>query len=77
MTTKRNENNIEREAQGILTFLASSPAYGSTTCTRGVLRALLLKTDGRMMACGSLYDIKSKHVGAGIYRVSLADWRKG
>ena len=26
---------------------------------------------GNLLACGSLYDIKAKDIGAGVYRVSL------
>lgn len=58
------------EAERVAQFLASMPA-GHTTVTRGQLRELLLRSDGTMMACGSLYNIRAKHIGAGVYSVRL------
>ena len=40
------------------------------TLTRAELRAFLLKTDGWIMRAGRLCDIKSRHLGAGVYRVT-------
>jgi hypothetical protein len=57
-------------AEKVLQFLASCPA-GTTTETRGVVREILLETGGNMMACGSLYDIDAKLLGAGVYKLSL------
>ena len=48
------------------------PEHYSSTLTRKQLQETLLATDGRVMACGRLWDIKSKHLGAGIYLISLA-----
>jgi hypothetical protein len=53
-----------------LNFLASMPT-GSTTMTEHDLRTILLETGGDMLACGRLYEIVPKHIGAGIYRVTL------
>mgnify|MGYP001559893515 CR=1 FL=1 len=36
------------------------------------LQETLLATDGWVLACGYCWDIKSKHLGAGIYSVSLS-----
>lgn len=41
------------------------------TMTRKELKETLLATDGWVMACGELWDIKSKHLGAGVYAVTL------
>jgi hypothetical protein len=54
-----------------LNYLASCPHHGSTTMKREDLQAVLLNTGGNMLACGSLYDIVGKDIGAGIYRVTL------
>lgn len=54
-----------------LNFLASGPRYGHTTMTKDDLRTILMETGGNMLACGSLYDIVAKPLGAGVYRVSL------
>lgn len=48
------------------------PEVASMTMTRKQLKETLLDTDGYTMACGHLWDIKSKHLGAGVYRVSLS-----
>ncbi len=53
-----------------LNFLASMPG-GNTTMTRKDLREMLLETGGNMLACGQLYDIVAKDIGAGVYKVSL------
>ena len=49
--------------------LWSSPD-ANITLTRAELRAFLLKTDGWIMRDGRLCDIKSRHLGAGVYRVT-------
>ena len=51
-------------------FLASMPGLGHTTMTKAELKKLLLDTGGQIMAQGSLWEITSKHLGAGVYRVS-------
>lgn len=53
-----------------LNFLAGMPG-GHTTMTRKDVKELLLETGGNMLACGRLYDIVAKDIGAGVYRVSL------
>lgn len=42
-----------------------------TTMTRAELRATLLATGGQLLARGHLWEIVAKHLGAGVYRVSL------
>jgi hypothetical protein len=39
--------------------------------TSGDLRTMLMETGGNMLACGRLYDIKAKPIGAGVYKVTL------
>ena len=39
--------------------------------TRAELRATLLATGGQLLARGHLWEIVAKHLGAGVYRVSL------
>ena len=47
------------------------PNYARTTMTRKELRVLLLSTDGKIITYGRLRSIKSKHIGAGVYEVTL------
>jgi hypothetical protein len=49
------------------------PHLASTTMRRKELADLLLATDGWIMSHGRLWDIESKSLGAGVYRVSLKE----
>jgi hypothetical protein len=49
----------------------SIPKVANTTMTTKQLRAALLKHDGWITACGDMWDIKSKRIGPGVYRVWL------
>ena len=49
----------------------SMPSVASETMSRKDLRELLLDTEGKILTCGRLRTIVSKHLGAGIYRVTL------
>lgn len=35
------------------------------------VKTVLMETGGNMLSRGQLYDIEAKHIGAGVYRVSL------
>lgn len=59
------------EAHRQLNFLAAMP-LGHTTMSRHDLQEVLLETGGNMLACGRLYDIVTKDLGVGVYKVSLA-----
>lgn len=50
------------------------PQRAETTMGLKALRTILLKYDGRIMANGELWEIWSKSIGAGVYRVSLKPW---
>jgi len=47
------------------------PRHATATVTREQLREILLATGGDIIACGELYDIKNKHLGAGVYKIFL------
>lgn len=49
------------------------PQVTNTTMDKKNLKELLLHSEGWIMACGHLWDIKSKHLGAGVYRVTLKE----
>jgi hypothetical protein len=40
--------------------------------TEADLKTVLMETGGNMLACGRLYDIVGKPLGAGVYKVSLS-----
>lgn len=58
----------------------TTPRYANTTMDKKDLKELLLHSDGWIMACGHMWDIGSKHIGAGVYRVTLKErsykWQK-
>jgi len=47
------------------------PQYASMTMDSKDLKELLLSTNGWVTACGEIYDIKTKPLGAGVYKVFL------
>jgi len=49
------------------------PNFANMTITRKELRELLLETEGQVVIQGRLKDIKSKHLGVGVYRVTVED----
>ena len=62
--------DIEKEASGILNFLASCPG-GISSATGPVVQKIMLTTVGRLTACGELYDIVAKPLGAEVFRLTL------
>jgi len=52
------------------------PSLADTVMDRKDLKELLLFTHGRMISQGNLWDIKSKSLGAGVYRVFLELYKK-
>ena len=67
---KENEEN-KMKASGLNGNFYSMPNIANETMTREDLRELLLDTGGKILTCGRLRTIVSKHLGAGIYRVTL------
>ena len=61
---------MSAEAEHALQFLCSMP-IGHTTLRTKDYRDLMLNTDGSVMARGSLYNIRGKSLGAGVYEVRL------
>ncbi len=49
----------------------SMPDIANQSMNRKDLEELLIDTGGKILTCGRLRELKSKHIGAGIYRVTL------
>ena len=47
------------------------PDIASQTVTRKELKQMLLDTGGKILTCGRLREIQSKHLGVGVYRITL------
>ena len=54
-------------------FYGLPPGVANMTVTRKDLQELLLATDGWAIIRGRMMEIKSKHLGAGVYRVTVED----
>lgn len=63
------------EASRALNYLASMPRYGHATVSKKDLKSILENTGGQMFALGILWEIKVKHLGVGVYRISLEEWK--
>lgn len=70
MAHRRDVRVMKPELHRQLNFLASMPS-GTTTMNRKDTHEMLMETGGNMLACGRLYDIVAKDIGAGVYKVSL------
>lgn len=48
------------------------PEAARTVATTAQLRAVLLHNEGRLIACGYVWDIKNRRIGPGVYEITLA-----
>jgi len=70
-------NAAARRREAILPdHFFTMPKTAHTTMTTPELRSVLLRHDGQIIACGELWTIRNKHIGAGVHRVSLAPARE-
>jgi len=53
------------------THFYTMPEIAHTTMDNKDLKELLLTTGSNIIACGRLYDIKTKPLGAGVYKIWL------
>lgn len=72
----RNTLNPDPEIDRAWTNFCSAPGNFTTTFTRKQLKEFLLASNGRIFAWGNIWDVKSKHLGAGVYRVSVERARR-
>lgn len=59
------------EATRTLNFLARTPERARTSITTRVLQEIMLQTSGEMLAWSVSWDIKSKRLAPGVYKVWL------
>ena len=57
------------------TYFYTMPRHAHGTFDRKELRKILLSNGGQITANGELYDVKTKHLGAGVYKVWLEHWQ--
>ncbi len=53
------------------------PHFANMTMESSDLKELLLETSGWITAIGCIWDIKSDHLGAGVYKVYLKEKQYG
>jgi hypothetical protein len=63
--------DLQQKANHLPDNFYTMPKVANMTLTRKQLRETLLYTGGWIIACGRIHEIKSKHLGAGVYRVNL------
>jgi len=68
---QQGRRRIGMKASGLSGDFYTMPNITNQTMSREDLRELLLDTGGRILTCGRLRTITTKHLGAGIYRVTL------
>ncbi len=62
----------QREVNHLPISFWQIPDHARVTLTRSELKeTLLYHSDGRILACGYLWDIRSRSLGAGVYAVTL------
>lgn len=59
------------EASRILDLLARIPTCVGIAQSYAVVRAIMLQTEGWMLAQGEMYDVRHRHLGGGVYHISL------
>jgi hypothetical protein len=62
---------LSRKADSALHALAHNPRFATPTVDRAVLAEILHYTEGRFTTYGRTYDVRSEHLGAGVYRLRL------
>lgn len=63
--------SLTSEQHRTLNFLASAGPYANTTVDKQDLRAIMLATGASILAQGRLWNIKSKPLGADVYKLTL------
>ena len=64
-------NELTREQRRTVDFLATAGPYASTTVDSKDLRAIMLATGASLMARGRLWNIKARHLGAGVHKLTV------
>jgi hypothetical protein len=65
------------KASGLNDNFYRIPEIAQATMARKDLKELLLDTGGKVLTCGQFRQIKTKHLGAGVYRVTLDCFGEG
>jgi len=63
--------DVRRPATVLPDHFYTMPHAAHTTMTAPELRSILMQNDGHIIARGSLWEIRSKHLGVGVHRVYL------
>ncbi len=66
-------DSLSNEADQAINSLVNNPEHAKPTMKTATLREILLYSDGWLTTRGRMMDIKSKSLGAGVYKVWLED----
>ena len=61
---------MSEKVDSILKHLASLPGLAHGVLEKAELKELLLSTGGEVFLAGRFYDITTKHLGVGVYKIS-------
>jgi hypothetical protein len=65
--------DLASESRRLQDALCGFPGVREITADTKATRRLLLDTDGQMTVLGRLWRIEAKSIGAGVYRLRLAE----
>jgi len=68
---------VSPEAERIVDHPVSAPDVAHTATKTAVAREILLGTDGEVLARGSLWQIETSRLGAGVVRLTLVAQEQG
>jgi len=64
--------SIRAEASRIVSFIATMPGVAHAPAVTAVVRRIMLDTGGDMMVNGELWEVRTRPLGGGVSRVTLA-----
>jgi hypothetical protein len=67
---------LSEEAHRVLNYFARTPK-GHTNVPTSVAKELLLYTDSHVISLGTLYNLKARDIGAGVYQLTLEELNHG
>lgn len=62
---------MEKSTYRLPTYFYQMPKFATDTIEKKDLKNVLLNTGGNIIAHGVVWDIKNKHLGAGVYKIYL------
>lgn len=71
MDAQAETETPKQESERLLNFLAGLPSGNCVASSAKVVREIMLRTGGTMMAHGDLFDVRSESLGGDVHRMTL------